>query len=169
MANKQAGTYFGELVGAGADTLNNAKKTPFIYLTFRVTHFFAGNWQEVELFDRDVKYFLSDSAWPYTEKELQRLGFNGDFVNPEFMDELYKPGTELLCSTRASGDKSYEDWELPGRVNGSKERVAPANEVLQKFKARWNTNSSARKPPPANTPVQTPASPPGRAGDDIPF
>ncbi|MBN1456574.1 MAG: hypothetical protein JW912_01835 [Sedimentisphaerales bacterium] len=172
MAKKQAGTYYGVLVQAGVDTLNSEKKTPFMYLTFRMTHFLeGGDWVGIdEPFERDVKYYLSDSAWSYTEKDLERLEFNGNFEEPEFKKEFYNPGTEVLCSVRREGDKSYEDWDLPGGVNGPRERTAPSKEVLQKFKARWNTNQSAKQPPSAlpKVPAEAP-SVPSVDEDDIPF
>lgn len=176
MAKKDAGTYYGTLVDTGVDTLKNSKKTPFLYLTFRVTHFFDGTgWIEVpEAFDRDIKFFLSDAAWPYTEKDLERFGFNGDFDNPKFKNAFYQ-GTELVCTISANeGDgKSYENWSLPGANSGPKERVTPAKEVLQKFNARWKTNSSNRQAPATNSPpagARPDAPPTGEsANDDIPY
>lgn len=169
MAKKQAGSYYGQLIETGTDTLNNAKKTPFIYLTFRVTHFSQnGSWVETEEFNRDVKFFLSNSAWPYTEKNLETLGFNGDFENPAFKAELYNPGSELICSIREDGGKSYEEWELSVVANkATKERKAPSTDILQKLNARWNTNNSAKSAPPA--PTTGGSAPPAPKDDDIPF
>jgi hypothetical protein len=177
MAKKEAGNYYGTLVEAGVDTLKNSKKTPFLYLNFRITHFFDGTgWVEVpEVFDRDIKFFLSDAAWPYTEKDLELFGFNGDFENPKFKDQFYQ-GTELLCSLDNSDTdgKSYENWELPGTSrNGVKERVAPPKEALQRFNARWKTNSSTRQAPATGRPAVStmPDAPPigGPDNDDIPY
>lgn len=179
MARKAIGTYYGTLIGAGVDTLKSAKKTPFLYLTFRITHFFDGTgWATVgEPFDRDVKFFLSDTAWPYVEKDLAKCGFNGDFENPKFKDEFYN-GTELLCSnaTADTDGKTYENWELPGIAhNAPKERVLPPKEVLHRMNARWKTNNSARQVPQTNRPSpppiasSRPANVPEPKADDLPF
>lgn len=179
MAKKTAGTYYGTLVDAGVDTLKNAKKTPFLYLTFRVTHFYDGvGWADVdEAFDRDIKFFLSDAAWPYAEKDLEQFGFNGAFDNPKFKDEFYR-GTELVCtvSNNDSDGKSYENWELPGtNRSGSRERIAPAKDVIHKLNARWKTNNGAKQTPATNRPPAPPISDsqpnsgPETGDDDLPF
>lgn len=176
MAKKDAGIYYGTLVESGVDTLKNTKKTPFLYLNFRITHFFDGQgWVEVpEVFDRDIKFFLSDAAWPYTEKDLDQFGFNGDFENPKFKDEFYK-GMELHCSisTNETDGKNYENWSLPGTNNNTKERVSPAKEVLHKLNVRWKTNSNTRQAPATSRPAAAvmPDAPPtgGPDTDDIPY
>lgn len=173
MAKKEAGNYWGTLIDAGTDTLNNKKKTPFLYLTFRITHIFDGvGWTTLdEPFDRDVKFFLSDAAWPYTEKDLELFGFNGDFEDPKFKAEFYQ-GTELTCSVTDSDTdgKSYENWELPGTTHGAKERKAPAKDVLQKYNARWKTNKTTKQSPATNRPPAPAAQPSGaKEDDDIAF
>ncbi|MBN2138177.1 MAG: hypothetical protein JW720_10235 [Sedimentisphaerales bacterium] len=174
---QQAGTYFGVLVEAGLD--KNQNETPFMYLTFSVTHFNDDGWVELpQPLRRDVRFYLSDAAWPYTSEDLQNLGFNGDWDNPKFKDDLYDPGTELICTVRRGDDnKTYNDWDLPNRSYGSgKERTPPSREEVRKFKARWDTQTAANKQP-TGRPLAPP--PPSRAAtaahgvpdsdDDIPF
>ena len=174
------GTYFGVLTEVGLDTNKNG--TPYMYLTFLMTHFQVdADWTETpQPFRRDVRLYLSDAAWPYTEETLRKLGFNGDWNQPRLRDDLYDPGSEIICTTRKGDDnKVYNDWNLPGMqfADGEKERKPPPREEIRTFKARWDTGQAAARKPSGSPGIPPPRAampsangmPPAPPDDDIPF
>jgi len=178
---QQAGTYFGKLIETGLD--KNTNNTPFLYMTFQVSHFYDNGWIELpQPLVRDVRFYLSEAAWPYTAEDLEKYGFNGDWKDIRFKEDLYDPGSELLCTVRKGDDnKAYNDWDLPERSFGSgKERTPPTTEEVRTFQARWDTQKTAQRRPPGNPGTPPPPTQPTQpnpniphgasdAGDDIPF
>lgn len=144
-----------------------AKKTPCLAVEFEVTHGTMGDdWQSLPRpAKRTVKMFLSDAAWPYSEKKLAKLGFNGDFVYPAF-DVENQEGFELICCHDTRDDKTYEKWELAEFQSGSDD-VAPPENTLRRLSARWKTGQAASTKPkgrpnsPPTAPVPKPDFPPG--------
>jgi hypothetical protein len=110
----EKGMYKGKLVNAGVGVLNTEKGTAYMFLTFDIDRQMSGGQEEylMQTETRDVRFWLSDAALPYTEKDLARLGFNGNYDKPEFMSSLYIDGCQLFCGERpsADGQKTYEDW-----------------------------------------------------------
>jgi len=184
---QQTGTYFGKLIEVGLD--KNANGTPFLYMTFQIAHFYDNGWVELpQPLVRDVRFYLSDAAWPYTAQDLEKYDFNGDWQNPGFREDLSDPGVEIICTSRKGEDnKVYNDWDLPDRSFGSgKERTPPTRDEVRTFQARWDTQKNANRkppgspgaPPPPNTslpprqatqPNPSPQYGAPDAGDDIPF
>lgn len=115
-----------------------------------------GNYVEGEN-RRSVMVFLSmsDAAWPYSEEKLKRLGFNGDFENPEFANG---GNIELNCrhetwKAEDGGDgKTRAKWDIAG---GFKAEPAPAN-VSKQFGARWRATNGTAPTPPAGKPAAPP-------------
>jgi len=184
MALMQPGRYYAFFQSAECGELGNEKSTPLIYMTFQITHC-VGNDQWIELdpavkANRDVRLFLSDKAWPYTEKKLQGMGFNGDFENPDVDPDFKRKGCALICSHRQGTGQDqtvYEDWDFADWGGGERR---PLNEDKARlFAARWKTANAASQPPAgepvsssAPAPVQAPAPAPATAGpssDGIPF
>lgn len=137
----QAGTYFGTLVAAGTDTLNNEKKTPYFYLTFQIEQQIDedGNCMQIEPVSRDVMLYLTDAAVDYTLKKLKALGFNGNFETPTFNTELTEIGCKLYCTHNPSGDKTYENWSLENGGNSEKERKPLSRDITRKFEAKYKS------------------------------
>jgi len=139
------GTYIGVLTGCGVSTTEK-KATPFFYLTFNVVQKVESNKQRVNIepFSRDVILYLSDDAYPYASENLQSIGFNGNFSNPEFSEEKLTSGITLLCNHEPGIDDSsklYERWTLARWVkSGLKKDPAPQT-VIDSLQARWGTTS----------------------------
>lgn len=172
---KQPGSYFGVLVEAGLDTLNNEKKTPFMYLVFDVTHIAEnGEWSALpESFKKDVRFFLSEKAWEYTQRDLEKLGFDGNFDDPKFNAAMYADGIELMCQHEVGQDnKLREAWSVSGTGGGTKERKAPEKTIVRDLSAKWKNSQAANKKPsggPAKPPVTPAAAPAVANNDDMPF
>lgn len=150
-----SGIYSGIYRGCGTDTFNNAKETPFFYITFEITHQAVnGQWQEVlQRENRDVKFFLTDNAWEYTQRDLSKLGFNGDFEMPDFPEEFKATGQQLSCAIDTNNGKAYENWSFP--YDGGHERKTVDRNHLKKLSAKFKQAERNNRPP-AGTPPMTP-------------
>jgi len=139
----EIGKYKGKLLDAGVAVLDNEKQTPYMYLMFDIlSHIQAGEEYDItEQATRDVKFFLSEKALPYAEKDLAKLGFNGDFEHPEFFEKLYTEGCELFCGENVNGDKVYEDWSIVGLGGQTEKKPAPKN-LLKKLNAKWKAHGN---------------------------
>lgn len=171
----EPGIYKGKLVDAGVSQLNNEKQTPYIYLTFTLTHY--GNGAELqEPVNREVRMFLSEKALSYTEDNLKKLGFNGNYEAPEFRNGLYLEGCELGCEHSQNDGKTYENWGICG-LGGSGEKKPLPKATLKTLNAKWKAHQGGFKesptitPPPAKTPARVEAEAAVAADDDdsIPF
>jgi len=136
-----AGNYFGHAVAMGTDTVGD-RQTPLVYVTWKITHIAEnGDWRELlPPIERDTRWFLTDAAWPYTERKLGEVGFNGDFTNPAASGAAVDPGMELECKHEQRDGKNYERWDLP---YGSRETAPPPDETLRRWGAKWKAE---RKP-----------------------
>ena len=160
MAQLEAGTYYGALVEAG---LNQAKTgTALMELVFEVRHVAAnGEWVAIDPIKRTVRCHLSDSAWPYSEKKLATLGFNGDFANPAFSEKA-KTGVQLICEHETFEGKVREKWSLADWGGGAQERTAPDANVILQLGAKWR--ASQGQPVGSGTPASAvPAGAPAEA------
>ena len=175
----QPGRYLGRNPRGIPDT-RGQNNTPFMVVTVEVTHIVAnGDWQELPSCGvRDLWLAMSDAAWPYTEKKLVALGFNGDFRAPEF-DLSAKDGwVELVCEHQQYEGQTKERWSLASW--GDRERTPPADDVMRALTAKWEHGRqqfSERPAPPAppampknpKAPQAPPRSPAPARADDIPF
>lgn len=169
---REAGTYHARLVGSGVAKLGNEKATPYIYLTFKLMHFWHdGEWKSIRTEETaEVRKFLSDKAWPYTEGDLKRIGFNGDFDNPAFAAELYEEGISLICNHETRDGRTFEDWSM---VRQEKEHTPLDSDQVALLKARWKQNNVAAPagaPPAPPSPLTGHTNQPAPApGDEPPF
>lgn len=182
------GSYWCRLLGAVVSEIGD-KKTPALVMKFDITHRAGSDGMWVDLpqpEQREVRLFLSEAAWPYTEEKLKAFGFSGDFGKPDFDPEWKNAGCELVCKHETSNGKVYEKWDFPRSAG----ETAPANpDVVRTLNARWKSQNvasakpaGAPAPPPpmkrtvvhpaqatAATPaaqVQRPVAPAGTAVDD---
>ena len=117
----------------------------------------AGGWLPAPVSEEERRVYvsLSDGAWPYSERKLTSLGFNGDFDNPEFSEAIATDGVDLMCKVGEFKGKSQEKWELAGWASD----IEPAAEdKVKRLNARWNaTASKAQSPTPSPAKSQPPA------------
>lgn len=177
------GSYFARPIRSVVAELGQDKK-PALVITFDIVSVARdGAWAEIPNPEqRDVKMFLTENAWPYTEAKLKSLGFNGDFANPQFSPE-FNDGTELVCTNRPYNGKTFDDFDFP---RGHSEVTPAGNDAVRQLNAKWRTqNAAAPRPagspaaPPARQVVHAPAAPKpaprpaapaaSAAGDEPPF
>ena len=110
-----------------------------------------------------IYLFMSEKAYRYTIDKLRRLGFNGDYANPEF---AHANGVDLTMRVENYEGKEREKWDFASALP----QPAPMD-VVRQFNARWkNENRPATKPtaapasaPPASAPPARPQSAPAKA------
>lgn len=155
-----------------AETLESKNGKAYLKIDFALTHR-ADNEQWISIGaaeSRSIRLFVSDKAYSYTEAKLVELGFNGDFLNPQFStpEEVY----QLVCVHEMYEGKSQEKWDLAG--SGGSEGKSVTEETIRDLSARWSS-AHAQAPIPASAPAMpTPvaaapvaAAPP--TDDDNPF
>ena len=107
------GTYHGYLQSAVTTEAKTGNLQ--IALVFAVRNqWIGGEWEDVNEEERCVYLSLTDAASPYTEKKLAALGFNGDFMDPQFDDAVANEGVDLKCTASTYNGKATEKWELAG-------------------------------------------------------
>jgi hypothetical protein len=159
----EEGQYYGKLIDIGTDQLNTENRTPFVYVSWEVTHRAVdGKWQRIAPAHRESRWFTTEKAEPYTMDRLARLGFNGDFDKPAFTAEPnpQTDGVELSCRQTYRDNKAYEQWDLAGGQSRDREAWTPESKRL--FKAKYKTRlASESKPsglPPAPPAKRKPSS-----------
>ncbi len=137
------GRFHGILKGANGEQIGE-KSTPCLVLDFEVTHqLVRGEWSPLtQVLKKKVKLFLTDATLPFTEKKLERLGFNGDYGNPQFDERRTEDGIDL----QATDDGKYENWDLAS----SKQDMS--DKAIDFFNAKWRESHLA----PATTPAPVP-------------
>jgi len=150
--------------------------TPCVTIELDLTHqAHEGAWHQAPMRDDDgkpyriwLRLFTTDKAWPYTEKKLRSMQFNGDFRNPSLgVASVVVIGTQ---------NGQYIEWNLGG------EHEAVDDKTLSVLTARYQQNNPGQKPqtdspppPPQGQPAPTaPQSPqpepvPAGAAEDLPF
>lgn len=138
----EKGIYKGKLVKSGVAVLDNAKKTEYLYMIFDIDTMIDGG-SEIPLgerFTREVKFWLSEKAIDDTEKKLLRLGFDGNYNDPMFMESLYN-GINLECGERTAEDgKVFEQWDIYG-LRTTKEKQPATKDTIRRLNARWKMNN----------------------------
>lgn len=147
------------------------KKTPQVTLTLKVESE-QGDADEVIPLDkaetRTCNMFLSEASWPYTEKKLAFLGFNGDFDDIKFTE----PRAWFECRHEEYKGKQVERWELAG--GGGKAPEKASSDVIRTFNAKWKQSQTSKAPAakPKAPPKPGRAAPPppiNQDADDVPF
>jgi hypothetical protein len=181
------GTYFGTLNSVHVGK-SERKGSPYIGIVFDVGMAWNGAaWQQISPEQRTVRMYLTDAALPYTMEKLAKMGFQGDFQNPQFVGELVEKGSQLVCQHEpylaADGTtKMSEKWEFP-YSGGGNDVESPETSELLNFNAAfasYKSTSAAPSSPPPTPPAATPnvdgsPAPTGRGvapapadGDDLP-
>jgi len=144
-----AGEYLAQKVMVAVG-VSKSKKSPQFEITMNITHQVeAGEWKSVEpLQERTIYLSLTDGAWPYTQKKLETLKFNGDFKNPDITDEFFA----VNCEHDTYMNKTREKWDISGTVTSETE--PPASDVLRALQDKWKTSTK-----PTGTPPPVPAPP----------
>ena len=146
----EAGNYWGTLKGGQTGVAQSGN--PKVTLTFTVTHVAAGQeWESIrDPFGCYVDIALTDNAWPYSQKKLESLGFNGDFGDGMAFTET---GAKLVCKHDNYEGRIREKWELDG---GFGERQQADANTVRKLNALWKAKNGTPKPP-AGKPKAPPA------------
>jgi hypothetical protein len=123
-----------------------------------------GQWADITPVERICYLSLADNAFPYTEKKLKALGFNGDFASPDFSEEAKHTGVEWDVRKDSYQGKATEKVELAS-WGGDAEPAAA--DKLARMNAIWKSKASSTQRPPgapvapprssAPTPVAAPA------------
>lgn len=143
------GTYHGYLQSAVTTEAKTGNLQ--IALVFAVRNQWNGSeWEDVNEEERRVYLSLTDAASPYTEKKLAALGFNGDFMDPQFDDAVANEGVDLKCTASTYNGKATEKWELAG-WGGVIEPAAESK--VKRLNARWNAGASAAQSPTKSSPA----------------
>ena len=150
MAELQAGIVYAGTPGVPY-TANNKNGKPYIVIPVDVTHqALNGAWVNTPPKDDGkqpkawVKWYMTDSAWPYTEQKLRALQFNGNFVNPA----VGVPSMVIIGEQNGQ----YINWDTPKEGGGEHEAVD--DKTLAVLTARYGQNNpkpqadSAPPPPP---------------------
>lgn len=174
------GSYLAQNPVGGMDT-RGANNTPFMVVALDIVYGSRdGSWHELqEPAKRSLWLATTDGAWPYTEKKLRAMGFNGDFREPEFIvpaDDNGAAWVEVICRHEEYEGKIREKWELAKW--GDQDRTPPADDVIRKLQAKWKQGDPgySERPTPPDMPHndRAPQAPPEGApatpsGDDVPF
>ena len=154
-----AGTYFGQVQGGKVTKAKSG--SPQMEVEFLVINVWNGSeWTPIAPGTmRTIYMSLTDDAWPYSQRKLEALGFNGNFRDPDFGDEAKGEGVQLLCNHDSYNGKASEKWELANW--GRKENEAAGADVLRTLEARWKSAAAPAKP--AGRPTPPPARGNGKA------
>lgn len=164
---KAEGLYYSRKIKKAALTETKTKKSPQVTLVFEVQFVSDdGEWIAVDPFEAYIHWSLAGGAQQYTMEKLERIGFNGDFGNPEFD---FGDGVSLWCKHDDYNGKTKEKWDL-SREGGGIEPVED-QDAIRRFNAIYKEKCSpkpkAATPPP--TPEPAPAGAASADGNDIPF
>lgn len=149
-----AGTYFGQLQGGKVTKAKSG--SPQMEVEFLVINVWNGSeWTPIAPGTmRTIYMSLTDDAWPYSQRKLEALGFNGNFRDPDFGNEAKGEGVQLLCNHDSYNGKASEKWELANW--GKRENGSAGADVLRTLEARWKSNAAAPARP-AGRPTPPPA------------
>jgi hypothetical protein len=176
MAKLANGFYQGRLKNACLAMTDN--NVPYVCLTFDIESRIEMG-EEIYLDrpeERDVKFFMGDNSKEYAERDLERIGFNGNYADMKFNQELYD-GVKLYAeqSTNPKDGKTYQNWRITGTGMAKEKKPAPTD-LIKQLNAEWRAHGHA-KPAFSEAPTQKqqpkqPAMATATAtvdNDDIPF
>lgn len=143
-------------------------------------------WFPIKAEVRDIYLSLHDNAWEISRKQLESIGFNGDFEDPRFDSSVYA-GLIVECIHDTYQNKTREKWRLP---QGPRTLESASTDKLKVLKAKWKATGDGPPakptgrpmPPPAkaaatggapapvvSVPAGTATGAPGPSDDDVPF
>lgn len=156
------GRYYARLVGQTIG--QNKKGTDVITLNVDVEYW----WNETAWVavpgqeSRTIYIYLSEGSWPYAEKKLEALGFNGRFDQDiEFSLKQF----EIECNHETYEGKLREKWELVNWGSATELAELPMQSATR-YAALWKARAQPR-PKPEGHPQSPPPKPP--TGKEIPF
>ena len=158
------GIYLGRLMEKGVDAVGE-KDTPRLFLIYEITHVARnGDWEDVrQTFRRTVSFWLSDKAYSQSLENLEAMGWNGEFREPEFTNPNVNENVNLECTHEEYQGKPQERWSLLD-YQGEYQRKKVSNDVMELLEAKRDTEKlNSFAPPRAPAPASVPAA------DDIPF
>ena len=170
MAELQAGIVYAGTPGK-MYTASNKNGKPYIVVPVDVTHqALNGAWVDMPPKDDGkqprawVKWYITDSAWPYTEQKLRAIQFNGNFVSPA----VGVPSMVIIGEQTGQ----YINWDTPREDDGDREAIT--EDLARVLTARYGQNNpapqadSAPPPPPVDNGPQDAPEPAtaGATGDD---
>lgn len=146
-------TYFAKYTGCSVEESGD-KKTPTFCVDLAITHAASGNdWLPINEEKRTIFLYMSDGAWPYTQKDLEALGFNGDFDKPTLSKA---DGIAVRCVHELYQGKTKEKWSLVR--DGEREKKPLAVDQKRLLAQRWKTATASTR-----APQGVPAAPPKAA------
>jgi len=169
MPQLQPGIYFGKLVEIGTARLSNDARTPYVFVTWEVTHCAEnGQWVPIEPVTRESRWWVTERSEPYTMDRLQRLGFNGDLDSPAFDADPHpeRDGVRLACRHDVRNGRAYENWDLASDRQ-DREREPWEAELTRRFKAKYRTRASSRSRPAGVPPTPPQPATPSPAGSKM--
>lgn len=153
----EEGIYYMASVDVGYGE-SSKKSTPYVWITGEVTHgSVQGEWKELPIpREKTIYLYTSDKAFPISEKQLIKIGFNFDMDNPAITTE--SGGIEVECVHDEYEGKVRERWSLAGGKFQHTELSADSRSAMSTRFA----NTRRNKPP---APVAAPSTQ-GAAADD---
>ena len=125
----EPGNYLCEIVGQGFGEIPNDNKTPFFFLEVKPLGRInpsnpTGDLFTCEAYLRTANLYLTDKSVESTLARLRSLGWNGTSfkdIEPNGLHSFAGIEIELVCTSRTSGDKTYDDFNFPFEGNSSAE------------------------------------------------
>lgn len=122
--------------------------------------------------ERTTTLWLSDGAMKYSVEKLERLGFNGDYGNPEFSNEgPFSLKCQHEAYTKDDGTQGLsEKWNIARGGGGSMgKRVEGKADLITKLNRSYRASAGDATPPkppaPATPPSPAaPSAPPPQSG-----
>lgn len=129
---------------------------------------------------RNVRFMLNDdnkgkdgkTNLERSGEQLDRHGFNGDFSEPKFNDNLYSDGITLRCKHGEYNGKPQEEWSLGFDFKYEKAADNSLQALNRNYRARFGASPKPSTPsgkaPPARTPPsRTPPAKKAEPSDDM--
>lgn len=170
MPKFEPGAYYMTGIELGTGQSTN-KGTPYLYIKGIISQQAKdGGWTPVASPEvRQIELYLSGGAMPITMRQIEPLGFNGDFDNPAFAADKMA-GLVVYCEHEA-GQKggSFEKWALEQRGSFTKENKPLDSKAVRDLNARWRAAKGGAAAPKLAPPPAPSAGPKPPTGDEIPF
>lgn len=159
MSLTPTGNYMATLAGMAYGESTNGKEVMTYTIDVRVS--------TTDIRRRTISAYFTGGARQYTEEQLRKMGFNGDFDQPAVDENWYKEPFEVYCKHeewddgKGQGPKTLEKWAFS---QGNRIKPADANLKAQAAQ-RWRASNGA-PPPKPSAPTAPPAAPKGPPPED---
>lgn len=156
------GIYSGQIQGM---VTTERKDKELVEVTLSLTHIAnaQGEWDEYPADTIRLFLYLTDSAKPHTLAKLRAMGFNGDFITPQFSEV----GIALRCECKEHEGKMKSNWDLAS-WGGASEPIG--EDKARRLNAWWDAENRTNAPPAGRPAIPPAAAPPvGEDKDGIPF